>query len=104
MATGNVVIMGGDGRPEGLKGAGIKTVLEYLSVSEEIRLHPKGNMTYARWYATSVNLPNGNIFVVGGRDDQYLGTDVPEIFSPDSGFRPLPGASVPAIKNDANKN
>ena len=104
VSTGNVVIMGGDGRPIGEKGAGIKTVLEYLSKTEEIRLHPKGNMTYARWYGTSINLPNGDIFVVGGRDDQYLGTDIPEIFSPDSGFRPLSGASVPAIKNDADKN
>ena len=104
LSTGNVVILGGDGRPIGDKGAGITTVLEYLSDTEEIRLHPKGNMTHARWYGTSINLPNGDIFVVGGRDDQYLGTDIPEIFSPGSGFRPLPGASVPAIKKDPEKN
>ena len=102
-SNGNIIIMGGDVRnPDA--GFGIETVLEYDVKTEIVRRHPKGDMKYARWYGTSVNLPNGDIFVVGGRDDEKRGSPIPEIYSPDTGFRQLKGASIPIIAKETTKN
>jgi len=102
-SNGNIIIMGGDVRSPNA-GYGIETVLEYDVKDESVRKHPKGNMHYARWYGTSVNLPDGDIFVVGGRDDDKKGSPIPEVYSADSGFRTLKGASVPAIAKEKSKN
>ena len=102
-SNGNVIIMGGDVR-EPDAGFGIETVLEYNVNTETVRKHPKGDMKYARWYGTSVNMPNGDIFVVGGRDDDKRGSPIPEIYSPESGFRQLKGASIPIIAKEKDKN
>lgn len=102
-SNGNVIIMGGDVR-EPDAGFGIETVLEYNVKTETVRKHPKGDMKYARWYGTSVNMPNGDIFVVGGRDDDKRGSPIPEIYSPESGFRQLKGASIPIIAKEKDKN
>jgi len=102
-SNGNIIIMGGDVRiPDA--GAGIETVLEYDVKTETVRNHPKGDMKYARWYGTSVNMPNGDIFIVGGRDDEKRGSPIPEIYSPESGFRQLKGASIPIIAKEKNRN
>ena len=102
-SNGNVIIMGGDVRDPDA-GFGIETVLEYNAKTETVRKHPKGDMKYARWYGTSVNLPNGEIFVVGGRNDEKRGSPIPEIYSPESGFRQLKGASIPIIAKEKTKN
>jgi len=56
-------------------------------------------MKYARWYATSVALPNGDVFVIGGRSETKKGSAICELWSPDTGFRELPGTEVPSIAN-----
>ena len=44
------------------------------------------NMTRPRWYATATTLPNGEIYIQGGKN----GTERPEIRNPANGaFRPL---------------
>ncbi len=45
-----------------------------------------------RWYPTVVTLPNGDVFVGGGRTDQDAYTDEPEVYHPGTGWKALPGA------------
>jgi len=92
--TGNYVLMGGDNG----KNRGIKEVLEFNTQTLKIRKHPKGRMVHPRWYATSIGLPSGEVFVVGGRSDSKAGSAICELWSPDDGFRELSGTEVPAIK------
>jgi hypothetical protein len=99
-STGNVLIMGGDDRPGGHSNYGVRDALEFNTKTHEIRNHPKGDMQYGRWYGTSVNLPDQRIFVAGGRGEfKYgkAGSPIPEVWSPDDGFRELPGAKIQAI-------
>uniref|UniRef100_A0A7S4VWZ1 Galactose oxidase-like Early set domain-containing protein n=1 Tax=Ditylum brightwellii TaxID=49249 RepID=A0A7S4VWZ1_9STRA len=101
--------MGGDVRKP-KRGFGINAVLEYEVKTETIHNHPMGNMQYTRWYATSINLPNGEIFVIGGADDgsnsengKKNGSPFPEVYSPDTGFRVLTNAKVPNIANNPDE-
>ncbi len=48
------------------------------------------NMNRARWYSSSIALPNGEIYIQGGSG----GTDRPEIRDINGGFRLLTGAST----------
>ena len=103
-STGNIIIMGGDVGLEGKRGPGIDTVLEYNTSTQVVRHHPRGDMHYERWYGISINLPNGDIFVVGGRDGKKLGSPIPELWSPSWGFRELSGAIIPQIAAKPKKN
>ena len=54
-------------------------------------------MRHPRWYPTLVTLPDAKIMVHGGRRDRTapngnVGHEVPEIYTPDRGFREILGA------------
>ena len=92
-STGNLLVMGGDNGDND----GVKDVLEFDSKTYELRKHPLGKMNYARWYGTSVNLANGDVFIIGGRDENGDASMVPEVWSPKDGFRELPRAELQAL-------
>eukprot|EP00957_Ditylum_brightwellii_P143578 10938444-Ditylum_brightwellii.AAC.1 len=103
-SNGNVIIMGGDTRKP-KSGLGINDVQEYDVKTKTIRSHPRGDMHYERWYATSINLPNGDIFVIGGAagasdSKKKKGSAFPEVYSPNTGFRVLTNAKVPNTANN----
>lgn len=52
-------------------------------------------MQFKRWYPTLVALANGDVVILGGRDEKDLPTyaSTPEIYTPGAGFRTLPGAT-----------
>ncbi len=52
-------------------------------------------MEYARWYPTTIALPNGEILAQGGRahDDPNVPVITPEIYNPGAGWRTLNGAT-----------
>lgn len=52
-------------------------------------------MEYARWYPTTITLPNGEILAQGGRahDDPNVPVLTPEVFNTGSGWRTLNGAT-----------
>lgn len=93
--TGNIMIMGGDQRGEdGVYNYGVNDVVLFDYKTEEIRTAEFDEMFHARWYGTSVNLPNGEILVVGGKDDLGGGSGTPEVYNPIEGFRELTGAHI----------
>jgi Domain of unknown function (DUF1929) len=96
ISTGNVVIFGGDtGNNDGIVDA---TELDIRTLT--MRADPRGVMKYPRWYPSSISLPDGRIFVVGGSGIGQ-GCDpqsIPEIWSPTEGFRSLPKANIWTIR------
>ena len=95
-STGNVIIMGGDerGEPGGTVNHGVNDVVVFDYRTETIRTAEQGEMAFARWYGTSINLPNGEILHIGGRNDTGGASFIPEIFNPETGFRSLTGANM----------
>ncbi|RVU85979.1 DUF1929 domain-containing protein [Leucothrix sargassi] len=77
--SGNVLMPGGDARPEGLTNSGITSVAEFNPQNNG--LSRAAEMSYARWYPTSVTLPDGDILVSGGRDGQLREIVTPEVYS-----------------------
>ena len=78
--TGNVLMPGGDARPEGATNSGITSVAEFNTQNNG--LSRAAEMSFARWYPTSITLPDGDILVSGGRDGQLREIVTPEVYSP----------------------
>ncbi len=105
-ATGNVIIMGGDGNGTGGKAiSGVNDVVVFDYRTQTIKDADQGDMAFARWYPTTINLPNGEILVIGGRDDDFNGVTVPEVFNSETGWRQLTDADMPdfAIINNEDR-
>ncbi len=78
--SGNVLMPGGDARPEGATNSGITSVAQFNPQTNG--LSRAAEMSYARWYPTSITLPDGDILVSGGRDGQLREIVTPEVYSP----------------------
>jgi galactose oxidase len=53
------------------------------------------DMARGRWYPTNTTLPNGEVLVVAGADENKVFNPIPEIWSPEQGaWRRLTGASL----------
>jgi hypothetical protein len=86
--------MGGDtGKTDG-----IVDVLEFDIQTLTLRNSPQGDMAYPRWYPSSVTLPDGRIFVVGGSGLEDHPISIPEVWSPTQGWRALDEANILPIK------
>ncbi len=98
--TGNVIIMGGDERGEGgTTNHGVNDVVIFDYRTETIRTAEQGEMEYARWYGTTLNLPNGEILHIGGKNDTGGVSRIPEVFNWETGFRTLTGANMTDLGN-----
>ncbi len=95
--TGNVIIFGGDGNRNGgggISGIDSVTVFDYKTETMT-KAEP---MEYARWYPTNITLANGDILILGGRDKDYMGSTIPEVYDGETGtFRQLTGAEMPDL-------
>jgi hypothetical protein len=78
--TGNVLMPGGEAPPDGNYNSGIVSVVNFNP--ENNALTNAASMSFARWYPTSVTLPDGDILVSGGQDGQYREVVTPEVYSP----------------------
>ncbi|MDN3722577.1 hypothetical protein QW131_33340 [Roseibium salinum] len=95
--TGNVIIMGGDANGTSKALAGLDDVVVFDYRTQTIREAEQGDMAQARWYGTELTLPNGDILVLGGRDENYRGATIPEVYNAETGFRQLTGAEMPDL-------
>lgn len=90
--TGNVLIMGsGDFENDAV-------VFDYAT--QTIRDAEHGDMTHDRWYGQSVTMANGEIFIIGGEKTGGGGSDIPEVWNSETGWRELIDARVPGVSGD----
>jgi len=90
--SGNILMSGGDNRPLGQVGMGIKDSPIFNTASET--LTQAAEMSSARWYPTATTLANGDILLNGGRDGVGRPVSTPEVYSPASNtWRSLLGVS-----------
>ena len=90
--SGNVLMSGGDNRPNGGVNRGIQDAPIFNTQTNT--LSRAADMNISRWYPTSTVLANGEILLFGGRDIQGRGVTTPEIYSPDTNqWRSLLGIS-----------
>ena len=78
--TGNVFMPGGEAPPDGNYNSGIVSAVNFNT--ETNALSNAANMSFARWYPTSITLPEGDILISGGQDGQYREVVTPEVYSP----------------------
>jgi Galactose oxidase-like, Early set domain len=86
-ASGEVLITGGDLTINGRRN---------FSTQQTEIFHPQTNaittdapMQYARWYPTIVALPTGEMLALGGREASKIPAPIPEVFTPNVGWRTL---------------
>ena len=100
--TGNMIIVGGDGRPQGNINKGIVDVNTFDYNSGALTTSPTGHLNFPRWYGSVISLGGGQLLAIGGEnsgfdDNQfgkpYPGTGTPELYTPGVGWKPLPGAA-----------
>ncbi len=99
--TGNVVIMGGDNNNTGQGGgtwSGRNDVVLFDYTTQTIRNISETDTSFAlkqaRWYGTTVTLSNGEILIVGGRDEKFDGSTFAEIYNSKTGMRQLSGTEI----------
>ncbi len=93
--SGDVLIAGGDNyRVGGTQWSGRKDVIKLDYTDHSVRWSETGDMAYARWYGTMLTLNNGDLLMIGGRNEARDGSKVPEVYNTETGFRTLPGATI----------
>ncbi len=104
-ATGELIMLGGDRLDAyGRRNNGNGDVTFFSFLSNSIRKDPTP-MASRRWYATAVTTGDGEVVVMGGRDDAPLKVKngwpaqsptyapTPEVYSPEAGWRALGNAA-----------
>jgi hypothetical protein len=96
VATGEVLTSGGDKAINGEQHFSDQATTIFNYSANEIRTGPP--MLYPRWYPTIVALPNGEMLVLGGRENKLpdIPAPTPEVFTPNVGWRTLWGATSDA--------
>ena len=97
-ASGEVLITGGDLTIGGNRNYSIPDTTIFNPQINTLR--KAAPMAYARWYPTIVDLPDGDMLILGGRQDftpgstgSHVPAPTPEVFRPSTGaWRTLPGA------------
>ncbi len=100
MLNGQVLTSGGDLTVNGARNSANNTTTIFTPASNSIA--PNTAMTYARWYATLLGLPDGTLAVFGGRQNvgqltPIIPVPTPEIYNPSLGtWTQLSGATSTA--------
>ena len=76
----NILMSGGEIRSSGTLNQGVVNSPIFDTQTET--LTNATDMSYPRWYPTSVVLPDGNVLVTGGRDNAGNAAITPEVYSP----------------------
>lgn len=91
-ATGETLVAGGDATINGKRNYSVADA-NFFDTSNNL-LTPGIPMAYKRWYPSLIPLSNGDVLVLGGRDEKDLPTyaSTPELFTVNTGFRSLNNA------------
>ncbi len=98
--TGEILIGGGDARPLGKVNQGVDDVNVFNYQDMSLSASITGDMAYARWYPTTISLANGKVLILGGKDINGKGVGMPELYTPDVGWKSLIGAYSAEIAKD----
>jgi hypothetical protein len=105
--SGQVLLAGGSRLVDGKRNYANADVNLFNPADDSLR--PEGtNMAFRRWYASSITTAQGEVVLLGGRDDMGSGTSetsttgatystTPEIYSPGRGWRSLTNARSGAV-------
>jgi len=96
-STGEILMAGGDTRSPEVN-AGVNDVNVFDPADNS--LSAGDYMSYARWYPTITTLPTGELLIHGGRNGAKQPTITPEVFSVETGWQTLFGATNNAIINN----
>lgn len=77
--TGEVLITGGDSGSASRNNAGVNATTIFSPTANAIR--SAGMMEYPRWYASVVQMPNGDMVTLGGYINRVAATIVPEVYN-----------------------
>ncbi|MFO1171401.1 MAG: cadherin-like domain-containing protein [Hyphomicrobiaceae bacterium] len=93
--TGEILISGGDARPDGHVNEGVHDVNTFDYTTNLLTVSPDGPMNFDRWYPSAVTLGNGQIVLLGGRDHHgdYVGYS--ELYTPGVGWQVMPDSYIP---------
>jgi Bacterial lectin/Domain of unknown function (DUF1929) len=103
--TGNMMITGGDGRPLGQINFGVPDVNTYDYQTGSLTTSATGHLNFPRWYGSLISLGGGRFLEIGGNGSAGEngqaggGSGTPEIFTPGTGWKALPGAFSADIAN-----
>ncbi|WP_409563189.1 lectin-like domain-containing protein [Hyphomicrobium sp. MC8b] len=89
--TDHIIIAGGDASTLGHINDGVSYVHTFNYQTGELSLNQTQSLDYSRWYATSLTLADGRVFLLGGKDVAGVGT--PEIYTHGVGWEPMAGAA-----------
>ncbi len=98
--TDDIIIVGGDARPDGNINGGVPFVHNFDYQTGELTTNPAGNLNFSRWYGTAITLADGKILEIGGTDGAHKGVGTPELYTNGVGWKALPGANTPSIASD----
>ena len=94
--TDDLVIAGGDGRPQGNVNKGVVDVNTFDYRSGGLTASPTGHLNFPRWYGSLISLGGGYLLAIGGENSGIplfpVGTGTPELYTPGQGWTALPGA------------
>ena len=91
--TDQIIIAGGDAGPLGTVNVGVPYTHTFDYHTDQLSLHPETTLNYSRWYATSLTLADGRVFLLGGVDGNSAGVGTPEVYTHGVGWETLQGAS-----------
>lgn len=91
-SNGAVLLMGGDRVVDKKRNYSVADANLFDYRSSALYKAPQP-MADERWYPTSITLSNGEVLILGGRSDPTTYVPVPEVYSENTGWRRLTGAS-----------
>ena len=91
--TDQIIIAGGDASTLGNFNGGVPYTHTFDYHSDQLTLNQATPLNYARWYATSITLADGSIFLIGGSNANHVGSGTPERYISGSGWHALPGVA-----------
>ncbi|WP_423414764.1 DUF1929 domain-containing protein [Hyphomicrobium sp. B1] len=98
--TDHIIITGGDASTLGNVNGGVPYVHTFDYQTDQLTLNNAQPLQNSRWYATTITLADGRIFVLGGSDAKHTGVGTPEIYTSGSGWKTMPALASADIAHN----
>ena len=97
--TGNMIIIGGDARPQGHINAGVADVNTFDYHTGSLTTSTTGYLNFPRWYPSLISLSGGQFLAIGGEGavPGGGGSGTPELYTPASVGRRCRGLLAPIL-------